>query len=140
MLNAKTFIVLIAILAVIESVFLYVVITNTINYHDGYTELNIAAFNDASYTNVSGKWIFFYWSNDTQLSNTTPNFEFPFHSMSPSISVVGKILIGCYLVNGGGGGSFIEAKKGDQRDFGGLDIIVHESNPYNVVLWVKPTP
>jgi len=135
---AKSVVVLILILAIMESAFLYVV-TSTINYHDGYTELTIGAFNDASYTNGSRRWLFFYFSNDSQLSNTNPNFEFPFFSVSPGDHILGSLITVCFT-SVDGAGTLLPALKGKSYDFYGLDIRVHESNPISVVIWVKPTP
>jgi hypothetical protein len=47
--------------------FLYFAVTGVPNPHDGFTELTIQAFNDASYSFGSEKWMFFYCSKETQL-------------------------------------------------------------------------
>ena len=134
--KVKTFIVLVAILAVVESAFFYIVITGTINYDDGYAGLTIGAYNDASYTNGSMKWLFFYLSKDAQLSNTTRNFNFPVFPDILETPELGTILSEC-LIGTEWVGRFLQATTGDSCSFYGLKIIVHESNLYSVVLWVK---
>jgi hypothetical protein len=144
MSRVKNGIILVMILAIIEAVFFYVVVTSTINYHDGYAELTIGAFNDASYSLGSKKWMFFYWSNETQLSNTTANFQFPFFSVNPSTQLVGDIITVFDFTNsstGGTGfeGTLLDSTKGAKYSLDGLEVIVHESSPYSVTLWLKPT-
>ena len=138
--KVKTFIVLVAILAIIESAFFYFVVAGTKDYHDKHTELTIGAFNDASYISGSRKWQFFYWSNESQLSNTTPNFKFPFFPVIPETPLLGTILAVCSTGSEQeGGGKVLKATIGESYDFYGLQITIHECNPYHAVLWVEPT-
>lgn len=132
--------VLVMILGIVEAVFFYVVVTSTVNYHDGYTELTIGAYNDASYSLGSKKWMFFYWSNETQLSNTTANFQFPFFSVNPSTQIVGKIItLHTDPSNAWNDGWVLNSTKGATYNLDGLEFIVHESSPYSVTLWLRPT-
>jgi len=119
---AKSGIVLILVLAIIESCFFYVVITSTINYHDGYTELTIEVQSYAPYTVNNTRWRIWY--------GCFPVLLFPMGSAS-----------NMYLTpDTSSWSSYIPwyATKGETYNISSLEIKVLDVQYGYVVIWVKP--
>ena len=131
MFSVKSVVVLVLILAIIESAFLYVVVTSTINYHDGYTELTIQTDSEATYTSGNRTWIFLY----------NPSWDlFQKTGLSPPPMMPNAKPPNLYLA--GGGYEYetaMNAVKGETGDEQGLIIKATELNSDHIVLWVKPS-
>ena len=132
MFSVKSVVVLVLILAIIESAFLYVVVTSTINYHDGYTELTIQTDSEATYTSGNRTWIFLYNPSWDLFLKTglRPPLEIPNNFTNPP---------NLYLAGGGYDyDTAVIAVKGETDIENGLIIKVAELNSDHIVLWVKP--
>ena len=127
---AKSGIVLILILAIIESCFFYVVITSTINYHDGYTQLTIQTDSEATYTSGNRTWIFLYNPSWNLLLKT---------GLIPPPMIYNSNPPNLFLAGGGYDSKTTWiAVKGEIYIEQGLIIKVTELNSDHIVLWVKP--
>jgi hypothetical protein len=133
MSRVKQLILLGMVLAIMEGTFFYFAFTE-----NGYTELTVQALNDASYSLGSNKWIFFYLGgNGTSHEESTLNFPFPFWSIQPGLTNI--LLVYATTNQTGVDRMEMPSTRGDMDIVNGLEIIVHESSPDFVVLWLKPT-
>jgi hypothetical protein len=113
------------------------------NIQDTQNSLTILAWNDASYTFGSSKWMFLYETSFGSTHTVNLGFPFPYFPISPSESerLRGKpILITSCSTTGQDGmvGTLLDATVGTSRNWNGLEVTVSEATPAFVVLSFKP--
>ena len=121
MSSVKSVVVLVLILAIIESAFLYVVVTRTMNYHDGYTEVTIEANSYFSWTFNGSRWELWYGSFPYPVLPGSPDFNMALTSSNSS-----EI-------------QHWYSRKGDIYHMSGLEVKVIDLQSDHVVILVKPT-
>jgi hypothetical protein len=112
------------------------------NTQGAQNTLTVLAWNDASYSFGSNKWMFFYEPSFGSSSELNMVFPFPFFPINPgeSLRLSGKpILITAISTTGQKGmlGTLLNATFGTSYNWNGLEVAVSEANSAYVVLSFK---